>query len=98
MGSRAVLSDAEIADALRALPAWSCDGGKIVRKITAPSFRAAQRLVNRICDAAEGANHHPDLSWTWAHVTIALHTHDAGGITRKDTNLAAVIDDILADG
>ncbi|MCS6797776.1 MAG: 4a-hydroxytetrahydrobiopterin dehydratase [Myxococcota bacterium] len=92
-----VLTDTEIDAALRELPEWRREGNRIVRTVRAGSFRQAQRIVGRICDAAEGANHHPDLHWSWTRLEIALQTHDAGGLTSRDVHLARVIDDILRD-
>lgn len=85
--------DAEIA----ALAHWRKEGGAIVRTAVAPSFRAAVAWVNRIADAAEDAQHHPDLTLSYNRLGILLTTHDEGGITHRDLHLARVIDDIVGD-
>ena len=95
--AREKLDDAAVAKRLEALPSWSRDGIFRVRKHTAPSVRRAVALIGRIADLAEGADHHPDLTWVWRHLTIKLSTHDAGGITTRDFHLAQCIEDVLAD-
>ncbi|HJK89936.1 MAG TPA: 4a-hydroxytetrahydrobiopterin dehydratase [Polyangiaceae bacterium LLY-WYZ-15_(1-7)] len=90
-----LLDDAAVDAFLEGAPAWSRDGDAIRRTFQAPSARAALALIQRIGDLAEGANHHPELSWVYDTLTIALTTHDAGGLTKKDTHLAACIDDVL---
>ncbi|MBX3251580.1 MAG: 4a-hydroxytetrahydrobiopterin dehydratase [Myxococcales bacterium] len=91
--------DAAAIDAfLREHPAWSHEGGALVREHRAPSARAALRLISRIGDLAEGADHHPELVWVYDRLTLRLSTHDAGNVvTSRDTNLARCIDDVLAD-
>lgn len=91
------LDEAALAEALQALPEWRRVGEQIEREFRAETFRAAVRVVNRIADLAEGANHHPELTLSYTKLHIALSTHDAGGLTRRDVNLARVIDDVLRD-
>jgi 4a-hydroxytetrahydrobiopterin dehydratase len=86
-----------IARALETLPGWRHERGALVRSVEPPSYRAAQRFVNRMVDLAEGANHHPDLSWSYGQLTISLTTHDRGGVTRRDLRLAALFDEVLVD-
>jgi 4a-hydroxytetrahydrobiopterin dehydratase len=92
-----LLSHDAVDDALKTLPEWRRVGGSLERDFRATSFRAAVRLVNRIADVAEGANHHPDLALSYAKLHISLSTHDAGGLTERDLNLARVIEDVLRD-
>lgn len=91
------LDDAQIAEALAALPSWKREGDAITRQHRAETYRAAVRLVVRIADLAEGANHHPDLALSWTSLRISLSTHDAGGITSRDVHLARCIEDVLAE-
>jgi 4a-hydroxytetrahydrobiopterin dehydratase len=87
------LTDKEIADGLAALAGWSHEGGTIRRTIKMPNFRGAIALVNRVADAAEAANHHPDIEIAdYRLVTFRLTTHATGGLTRRDLDLAAEID------
>lgn len=94
----AKLDDATIDRKLSELSHWEREGDAIVRKFKADSVRAAVALINRIADVAEGANHHPDLTWTWRFLTISFTTHDAGGLTERDFHLAQVVEDVLANG
>lgn len=91
----AKLSEEAIADGLRRLPHWEQRGDEIARAVEASDFRAAQALVNRLCDLAEGACHHPTVHWTYARVEILLTTHDVGGLSAKDFALAQLIDTIV---
>ncbi len=93
--SRALL-EADVVDAALISP-WRRDGDALERAYTAKSARAALQLIQRIGDLAEGANHHPDLTWVYRSLTIRLNTHDAGGITKLDLHLAACIEDVLRE-
>jgi 4a-hydroxytetrahydrobiopterin dehydratase len=91
-GPVAALSDAEVRDGLARLPGWVRDGDAIHREYELASFRAVIDAVVRIADAAEAANHHPDLDISYRHLHVVLSTHSEGGITDKDLSLAAEID------
>jgi len=91
------LTDAELADGLERLPEWTHDGDSIRRTVAMEDFRAALALVNRVADAAEAANHHPDIEIAqYRRVTFRLTTHAAGGLTMRDLELAAEIDRLAA--
>lgn len=90
-----LLSDADIEAALVDLPAWRRDGNAIVRTVESPSFPEAVALVDRVAEAAEAANHHPDIDIRWRKVTYSLSTHSAGGITASDVELARTIDALV---
>ena len=91
------LTSDELADALRRLSDWRRDGTSLVRTVRCPDFRAAIALVNAVADAAESADHHPDIALTgYRNVTFTLSTHAAGAITRRDTELARTIDELAA--
>jgi len=87
----ATLSEAEIHEKLQHLPGWVLAGGNIEKQFTFISFLPAVAFVNRVAEAAEGVNHHPDITINYSRVTMALSTHSAGGITQKDFDLAAEI-------
>ena len=92
----ATLSDEEIEQALASGP-WRHEGDSIVRDVELDGFRAAMALANRVADAANEANHHPDiLIHGYKRVRLTLSTHSAGGITDADLDLAAVIDELVA--
>jgi 4a-hydroxytetrahydrobiopterin dehydratase len=92
MAGMAKLSDADVDRSLAGLPAWSRDGDEIKASFELPSFPDAIAFVVRIGFLAEKANHHPDLDIRWRTVHVALTTHDQGGITDKDFELARAID------
>lgn len=66
-----------------------------MRRATAPSFMAAIAWVVAVAEAAERADHHPDIDIRWRTVTFVLSTHDVGGITSLDVELARVIGGIV---
>jgi len=91
------LSDSEIDERL-AGGDWRREGDTIVRDIELGSFDAAMSLANQVADAANEANHHPDiLVHDYKHLRLTLSTHSAGGITDDDFALAGTID-ALTDG
>jgi 4a-hydroxytetrahydrobiopterin dehydratase len=86
------LSDEEIAAAVVGTP-WEREGDAIVRELKFDDFAGAMAFVNRVADAAEAANHHPDiLVHGWNRVRLQLSTHSEGGITRADLDMAGRID------
>jgi 4a-hydroxytetrahydrobiopterin dehydratase len=91
------LSDEDVAAALATLAGWDRDGDTIRRTVTAGDFPAAIRLVDAVAQAAEAADHHPDISVTrYRRVTFVLTTNAAKAITRRDIELAAEIDRLAA--
>ncbi len=90
-----LLSDAEIGVALDSLPDWRREGEMLVRSVRCPSFRGAISLVDRVADAAEAADHHPDIEVVWRRVTLRLTTKAAGGITARDVSMAGTIDTLV---
>ena len=92
MGTRPRLTDDEIAAALATLPGWERRGDAIARTFAFPAFMDGIAFVQRVAEAAERADHHPDIDVRWTRVTCALSTHDAGGITAADVRLAGEID------
>ena len=88
-----LLSEPEIVEGLVALPDWRHEGDALVRTIVCPSFREAIAVVNRVADAAEAANHHPDiLVHGWNKVRLSLTNHSAGGLTEADFAMAKKFD------
>ena len=88
----AVLSDAELQAGLAALSGWERRGDEIVKSFEWASFPDAVALVVRVGFLAEKADHHPDIDIRWRTVTFALTTHDAGGLTQRDLDLASAIE------
>jgi 4a-hydroxytetrahydrobiopterin dehydratase len=88
----AQLSDSEIDERLQASQ-WGREGDALVRDFELAGFTAAMAFANAVAEAAEAANHHPDiLIHGYKHVRLTLSTHSAGAITENDFALAAMID------
>jgi 4a-hydroxytetrahydrobiopterin dehydratase len=85
----AALSPDEIKASLALLPAWSVEQGELVRQFEFKDFLGSIAFVNSVAQLAEAAGHHPDIDIRYNKVRLALVTHDAGGITSKDFELAA---------
>jgi 4a-hydroxytetrahydrobiopterin dehydratase len=92
MGRTPLLSEAEVESALGALPGWSRAGDEIEKTFDCGSFPGAIAFVVRIGFLAEAADHHPDLDVRWKRVKVALTTHDSGGLTTNDVDLARQIE------
>jgi 4a-hydroxytetrahydrobiopterin dehydratase len=90
-----VLSDDEVAAALAGLPGWTGDARGIRRSVKAESFLAGIALVEAVAQAAEAADHHPDIDIRWRTVTFTLVTHSAGGVTQRDLGMARTVDEII---
>ncbi len=86
------LNSAQIKSALKTLPDWKKKAAVISRKFQFKDFPAAIKFVNAVAKIAEKAWHHPDIDIRWNKVTLALTTHDAGGLTKKDFSLAKQFD------
>jgi 4a-hydroxytetrahydrobiopterin dehydratase len=87
-----LLSEDEIASRLEGSD-WQRQGDEIVRDYKLADFSEAMAFVNRVADAAEEANHHPDiLVHGWNKVRLSLTNHSAGGLTAADFEMASRID------
>ena len=87
-----LLSDGEIEERLKG-SGWARDGDEIVREWTLENFAEAIAFVNRVAEAAEEANHHPDiLVHGWNKVRLSVTNHSAGGLTDADFKLAGTIE------
>ena len=91
----ATFDEAQIAERLRELPGWYFEDGWIRRVYKTDGWPTTLMLVNAIGYLAEAAYHHPDLTVTWARITVKLSTHSAGGITGKAFELARKIEDVV---
>lgn len=74
---------------------WTTEGTCLVRTLKTPDFLTAFNLVSALVGPAEALNHHPDITFGWGYVRIALTTHDAGGITELDHRLARDLDEAV---
>jgi 4a-hydroxytetrahydrobiopterin dehydratase len=87
-------SPEEAASSLGALPGWKIENGELTRTFIFKDFAAALAFVNRVGEHAEKAGHHPDIDIRYDRVRLNLVTHDAGGLTAKDFDLAAIADQL----
>ena len=88
----AKLKEEEIAKRLVEVPAWTRAGNAIERTWRFKGFKEAMQFINRVADLAASMNHHPEIWNSWATVKLSLTTHDSGGLTNRDFNLAKKID------
>jgi len=89
------LSVAQVKQKLKQIPKWKKKGKIIWRKFEFKNFRQAIKFVNNIVPLAEHAGHHPDIFiHNYRKVVVSVTTHDAGGLTKKDFDLAKKIDRI----
>ena len=86
------LSDDQIHQALADLPGWGREGDAIARTYRHPDFRTAMAFVGFVAEVAENLGHHPDIDVRYNEVRLAVTTHDAGGLTEKDLELARTVD------
>ena len=88
----ALLAEQQLQESL-AGTRWRRDGKAIVREWELADFAAAVAFVNRVAEAAEAANHHPDIELHgWNKVRLRLSTHSEGGVTAADLDMARRID------
>lgn len=87
----ALLSAAEIQSRVGGLAGWVLEGQTLRLEKRFRDFVEAIAFINRLVEPAEAAGHHPDLSISYNRVTVSLTTHDAGGLTSKDFELAEII-------
>jgi 4a-hydroxytetrahydrobiopterin dehydratase len=91
------LSQAEREDALEGLPEWDHDDARdaITRSFTFDDFSQAFAFMTQVALLAEKADHHPEWSNVWNRVDILLTTHDAGGLSERDIEMAQAIDALV---
>lgn len=92
-----ILQEPERSEFLAGHPAWTIDGENLSRTFEFSDFVQSIGFVSKVARSAEEAFHHPDIDIRWNRVTIRLSTHDEGGLTAKDTNLAKAIEELAGD-
>ena len=97
MPSAPLLSQEEIDDKLKRRPAWRQEGRYIVRDLEFPSFKDTMAFANRVAEAAEEMDHHPDFSISYKTMNLSITTHVAAGLTRRDSRLAEEIDNLVGE-
>jgi 4a-hydroxytetrahydrobiopterin dehydratase len=90
------LTAGEVQTALTELPGWAGDAMTIRKTYSFADFVSAIAFVDRVAVLAERAQHHPDIDIRYSRITLALSTHDEGGVTRKDIDLARQLDSAAA--
>jgi 4a-hydroxytetrahydrobiopterin dehydratase len=86
------LTDGEIRSALADLPDWRFFANGLHKEFRFRGFRASIAFVDRMAEQASAAGHHPDIEIHFNRVIVSLTTHDAGGVTAKDIELARAIE------
>jgi 4a-hydroxytetrahydrobiopterin dehydratase len=89
------LATPEVAARLSQLAGWTIIDGMLTKEYATNGWPFTMLVVGAIAFLAESADHHPDLVVTWPKVTVKLSTHDAGGLTTRDFDLAAKIDETV---
>jgi 4a-hydroxytetrahydrobiopterin dehydratase len=89
-----VLNGAELQQAVEGLAGWSAHGKSIERVFQFSNFVQAMEFVNRIAEAAEAVNHHPDITINYNQVKLSLTSHDSGGVTQRDLRMAGKINEL----
>lgn len=90
------LNESEIAAELKKAPLWKLEGKEIVRQFQLKGFKESLHFVNAIAEAADKADHHPDILIQYSKVTLRLSTHDCNGLSSRDFALASVADQLAA--
>jgi len=90
------LSQAEIEERLRGLEGWRLKSGKLHREFAFADFNEAFGFMSRVALAADQMDHHPEWFNVWSRVVVNLTTHDAGGVSPKDFELAAIMDELAS--
>ena len=92
--TRKKMSEAEIEAARANLNDWKIEGVNLKKRFKFADFAEALDFVNRVGERAERRDHHPDILFGWGYAEFAITTHDTGGLTRNDFDLAKEIDGI----
>jgi 4a-hydroxytetrahydrobiopterin dehydratase len=92
-GNRSKLTGDDLAARAAALPGWKLANDRLSKPFAFPDFKTALDFVNRVGAIAEEMGHHPDIHLGWGRADIETSTHDAGGITALDFDLARKIDE-----
>ena len=90
------LNENEIAAELKKAEFWKREGNEIVRLFPFPAFMDAIVFVNAVAEAAEKADHHPDILIQYSKVTLRISTHDCNGLSARDFALAKAADELAS--
>ena len=89
------LSELEIEEELKKLPKWSVKNDKLHKEFKFDNFNQAFGFMTRAAMEIEKMNHHPEWFNVYNRITVELTTHDAGGITKNDINLARILNSLV---
>lgn len=92
--SRKKLSAEELTEKLSEINSWDRRGEKIYKRFNFENFAEALDFVNKVGAIAEAHDHHPDTTFGWGYAEFEITTHDAGGLTQKDFDLAKEIENL----
>lgn len=92
--SRKKLSAEELTEKLSEVNSWERRGEKIYKRFNFENFAEALDFINKVGAIAEAHDHHPDITFGWGYAEFEITTHDAGGLTQKDFDLAKEIEGI----
>ncbi len=96
MQAKATYEESEITARLSAdLPDWRYEGGQLRRTYKTHGFKASVMVANAVAHLAEAAWHHPDITISFGKVDVAIESHDAGGITDRDFELASKVEQVV---
>ena len=92
--ARKKLSETEILTSLADLKGWKIEGVNLKKRFVFADFAKALEFVNRAGSIAERLDHHPDILFGWGYAEFAVTTHDTGGLTQNDFDLAKQIEEL----
>jgi 4a-hydroxytetrahydrobiopterin dehydratase len=92
-----LLTEDQVEESLKGLAGWDATGQAIQKEFKFDDFVDAMDFVNDVAELAEDADHHPDIDIRYNEVTLTLWTHTEGGVTQRDTALAAEIERVYED-
>lgn len=92
--ARLKLSAEEIEKGLAGLNGWKVSGVKLKKRFEFENFAGALEFVNKASEFAEKLDHHPDIHFGWGYAEFEITTHDTGGLTHNDFDLALMIEGI----
>lgn len=90
-----LIDDDDVAELLKKTPEWEHEGKEILRVVEFDEYMEGIDFVDGVAEIAEESNHHPDMDIRWCAVTVRLTTHDVGGLTEADFDMAQRIDNLL---
>ncbi|MHB1170352.1 MAG: 4a-hydroxytetrahydrobiopterin dehydratase [Longimicrobiales bacterium] len=93
---RTALTSDAVQERMSAVPGWSLEAATLTRAFEFPDFVRAFGFMASVAAIAQAMDHHPDWTNVYNRVTIRLSTHDAGGLTSRDFEMAARISDLIA--